>query len=291
MDMTLPAWLLPFVVGVVFLTMFVLERRFPLRKARRSLWPRVLVNVAITGLAVATAAITVRPAVEHLLALSPAQNFGALALVSLPLAAEFAIAFVLFDWSFYWWHRLNHRVPLLWRFHNVHHVDPDLDVTTAFRFHAVEIGYSSAFRATQVLLIGPAAWMYFMYELVFQVATLFHHSNVKLPVQFERAVNRVFVTPRMHGVHHSRFHHETDSNYSTVFSWWDRLHRSLRLNVPQQTIRIGVPAYWQAEDNRPDNLLAMPFGQQRSYWKRPNGTNMETRPALEIPPPVNRMQE
>ena len=289
--MTLPAWLLPFVVGVVFLTMFMLERRFPLRKARRSLWPRVLVNVAITGLAVATAAITVRPAVEHLLALSPEQNFGALASVSLPVAAEFAIAFVLFDWSFYWWHRLNHRVPLLWRFHNVHHVDPDLDVTTAFRFHAVEIGYSSAFRATQVLLIGPANWMYFMYELVFQVATLFHHSNVKLPVQIEQAVNRVFVTPRMHGVHHSRFHHETDSNYSTVLSWWDRLHCSLRLNVPQQAIRIGVPAYSQADDNRPGTLLAMPFGQQRPYWKRPDGTSMESRPALETPTPVNRMQE
>ncbi|MFO7764412.1 MAG: sterol desaturase family protein [Wenzhouxiangellaceae bacterium] len=289
--MTLPVWLLPFVVAIVYLTMFLLERRFPLRKARRSLWPRVLVNVAITGVAVATAAITVRPAVEHLLALSPQQNFGALALLELPLAAEFAIAFLLFDWSFYWWHRLNHRVPLLWRFHNVHHVDPDLDVTTAFRFHAVEIGYSSAFRATQVLLIGPAAWMYFTYELVFQVATLFHHSNVKLPLRVERAVNRVFVTPRMHGVHHSHFHHETDSNYSTVLSWWDRLHRSLRLNVPQEAIRIGVPAYSQPADNRPGKLLAMPFAQQRTYWRRSDGATMEARPASRTPGPANRMQQ
>lgn len=289
--MTLPAWLLPLVVAVVFLTLFLLERRFPLRAARRSLWPRVLVNAVITGLAVATAAITVRPAVEHLLALSPEQHFGALGLAELPVAVEFGIAFVLFDWSFYWWHRLNHRVPLLWRFHNVHHADPDLDVTTSFRFHAVEIGYSSAFRATQVLLIGPAAWMYFIYELVFQVATVFHHSNVKLPVGVERAVNRVFVTPRMHGVHHSHFHHETDSNYATVFSWWDRLHGSLRLNVAQQAIRIGVPGYSQPGDNRPDRLLAMPFGQQRRYWKRPDGTDMETRPASETASAVNCMQE
>src|SRR6056297_348058 len=285
--MTLPVWLLPFVVAVVYLTMFLLERRFPLRKARRSVWPRVLVNAFITGLAVATAAITVRPAVEHLLALSPEQNFGALALLELPLAAEFAIAFLLFDWSFYWWHRLNHRVPLLWRFHNVHHVDPDLDVTTAFRFHAVEIGYSSAFRATQVLLIGPAAWMYFFYELVFQVATVFHHSNVKLPVRIERAVDRVFVTPRMHGVHHSHFHQETDSNYSTVFSWWDRLHRSLRLNVRQREIRIGVPGYSLPEDNRILNLLRMPFYQQRDYWRHPKGTIMETRPEPLTAPPSN----
>ncbi len=289
--MTLPVWLLPFVVAVVYLTMFSLERRFPLREARRSLWPRVLVNVVITGLAVATAAITVRPAVEHLLALSPEQNFGALAMLELPLTAEFVIAFLLFDWSFYWWHRLNHRVPLLWRFHNVHHVDPDLDVTTAFRFHVVEIGYSSAFRATQVLLIGPAAWMYFMYELFFQVATLFHHSNVKLPLRVEQAVNRVFVTPRMHGVHHSHFHHETDSNYSTVFSWWDRLHRSLRLNVPQHAVRIGVPAYSRPSDNRPGKLLRMPFVQQRSYWRRRDGTTMENRPASRTPGSTTRMQE
>src|SRR6056297_1584162 len=289
--MTLPVWLLPFVVAVVYLTMFLLERRFPLRKARRSVWPRVLVNAFITGLVLATAAITVRPAVEHLLALSREHPFGVLSLLKLPMAIEFGIAFLLFDWSFYWWHRVNHQFPLLWRFHNVHHVDPDLDVTTAFRFHAVEIGYSSAFRATQVLLIGPAAWMYFFYELVFQVATVFHHSNVKLPVRIERAVNRVFVTPRMHGVHHSHFHQETDSNYATVLSWWDRLHRSLRLNVPQQAIIIGVPAYSRPADNRPGKLLRMPFVQQRIYWRGPDGTTMETRPVSRTPGPANRMQE
>ncbi|MCA1778251.1 MAG: sterol desaturase family protein [Xanthomonadaceae bacterium] len=291
MDTMLPVWLLPLVVTVVFLLLFALERRFPLRKTQRALWPRILVNVVMTGLAVATAAITVRPAVEQLLALSPEQHFGALALLELPIAVEFGIAFLLFDWSFYWWHRLNHRVPLLWRFHNVHHVDPDLDVTTAFRFHAVEIAYSSAFRATQVLLIGPAVWMYFMYELVFQVATVFQHSNVKLPVPLERALNRVLVTPRMHGVHHSHFHHETDSNYSSVFSWWDRLHRSLRLNVPQQAIQIGVPAYSQAGDNRPNRLLAMPFTHQRCYWQQPGGTSLEKRPASQASAPANRMLE
>lgn len=182
-------------------------------------------------------------------------------------------------------------MPLLWRFHNVHHVDPDLDVTTAFRFHAVEIGYSAAFRVTQVVLIGPAAWMYFAYELVFQIGTLFHHSNVKLPLRVERVVNRVFVTPRMHGIHHSHFHHETDSNYSTVFSWWDRLHRSLRLNVQQRDIEIGVPGYSLPEDNRPVNLLSMPFHHQRNYWRRLDGTLMETRPAPPTAAPADRLQE
>lgn len=283
-------WLVPFIVAVFYLILFRAERRFPLRSRTRSLWPRVLVNVIITGLALGTAALTVRPTVEYLMALSPESEFGVLALFELPLLVEFGIAFLLFDWSFYWWHRLHHRIPLLWRFHNVHHVDPDLDVTTAFRFHAVEIGYSAAFRASQIILIGPAAWMYLAYELVFQLGTLFHHSNVKLPLRIERVVNRIFVTPRMHGIHHSHFRHETDSNYSTVFSWWDRLHRTLRLNVPQRAIAIGVPGYSQPEDNRPGHLLRMPFQPQRPYWRRPDGAPMTARPAPGAAAPPNRLQ-
>lgn len=291
MNVTQPVWLLPSVVAAVYLILFLVERWFPLRAATHPLWPRVLVNVVITAVALATAAITVRPAVEYLFTLSPEHKFGVLPLLELPVTVEFGIAFLLFDWSFYWWHRAHHHVPLLWRFHNVHHVDPDLDVTTAFRFHAVEIGYSAVFRAIQVLLIGPAVWMYFVYELAFQVGTLFHHSNVKLSLRAERVLNRVFVTPRMHGVHHSHFRNETNSNYSTVFSWWDRLHRSLRLNVQQREIQIGVPGYSVPEDNRPGNLLRMPFHQQRSYWRRPNGTIMETRPTSPTAEAANCMQE
>lgn len=286
-----PAWLLPSVLAVVYLTLFLMERFFPLRVAVRSLWPRVLVNVVVTALAFAAAAITVRPAVSQVLGLSPEREIGLLALFDLPVAVEFGVAFLLFDWSFYWWHLANHRVPLLWRFHNVHHVDPDLDVTTAFRFHAAEIGLSAAFRVAQVVLIGPAAWMYFAYEFVFQGGTLFHHSNVKLPLRVERVLNWVFVTPRMHGIHHSRYHQETDSNYSTVFSWWDRLHRSLRLNVRQREIEVGVPGYSLPDDNRAWRLLSMPFRGQRAYWRRPDGTAMETRPASPDPEPTGHMQK
>lgn len=291
MDVMQPAWLLPSVVAAVYLILFLLERKIPLRTASRRLWPRVLVNLVITASVMAMAAVTVGPAVEKAFVSSLEREFGVLALFDLPVVLEFGIAFLLFDWSFYWWHRAHHSIPLLWRFHNVHHVDPDLDVTTASRFHAVEIGYSAAFRVAQIVLIGPAAWMYFVYELVFQVSTLFHHSNVKLPLPVERVVNRVFVTPRMHGIHHSHYRRETDSNYSTVFSWWDRMHRSLQLNVPQREVQIGVPGYSLPEDNRPVSLLTMPFHQQRAYWRRPDGTVMEARAASPTAAPVNRLQE
>ena len=157
----------------------------------------------------------------------------------MPAPAAFVAGFLLLDLSFYYWHRLNHRWAPLWRFHNVHHVDPDLDVSTALRFHFGEVLLSAAFRAAQVLLIGPAVSAYLAYELVFQANTLFHHSNVRLPLRVERALSWVLVSPRMHGIHHSDVRAETDSNYSVVFPWWDRLHATLVLGVPQRAITVG----------------------------------------------------
>lgn len=282
------AWLLPSVVVTTYAILFLVERVAPLRAASRRLLPRVLINLSMSALVAVTAAVTVRPGVEQAFALSAENTFGILALFGLPTVVEFCIAFLLFDWSFYWWHRANHRIPLLWRFHNVHHIDPDLDVTTASRFHAIEIAYSAIFRVAQVLVIGPAIWMYVVYELVFQLSTLFHHSNIQLPIKIERMINRVFVTPRMHGIHHSQYHNETDSNYSTVFSWWDRLHRSLRLNARQGDIQIGVPGYSLPKDNCPLNLLAMPFRQQRAYWRSSNGGPMEERA---LTTPTDQLQE
>jgi sterol desaturase/sphingolipid hydroxylase (fatty acid hydroxylase superfamily) len=178
-----------------------------------------------------------------------------------------AIAVVLLmDLSFYYWHRANHAWPMLWRFHNAHHVDPDLDVTTAMRFHVVEIAYSSAFRALQVVVIGGEAWMFVLYETFFQLNTFFQHSNVRLPARFERLLGLVLVTPRMHGIHHSKRFPETNSNWSTVFSFWDRLHRTLRLDVPQATIDIGIAGYSRPEDNTVRAVFALPFLPQRDYW-------------------------
>jgi sterol desaturase/sphingolipid hydroxylase (fatty acid hydroxylase superfamily) len=176
------------------------------------------------------------------------------------------------DLTFYWWHRANHRIPLLWRFHNVHHFDPDLDLSTAFRFHFVELAFSAGFRILQVGLIGISAWTYVVYEVIFQAGTLFHHSNIRLPIHIERMLVAVFVTPRMHGIHHSQVPMETNSNYSTVFSFWDRLHRTLGLNIPQSSIQIGVPGYVAPDDNRLTKALIAPFYPQRNYWRRSDGS-------------------
>lgn len=257
-------------IAVLALGLFLLERIFPLRRAKRPLGGRLLVNLTFAALAFATVFFTVRPAAEAMIGWTEQNSFGLLRLPAFPAAIRPVLAFLLMDLSFYWWHQANHRVPLLWRFHNAHHIDPDLDVSTAVRFHFGEIAFSSAFRVAQIGLIAPSPWVYAAYELVFQANTFFHHSNVRLPIRIERLLNRVLVTPRMHGIHHSQVKDETYSNFSSVFPWWDRLHRTLRLNVPQGAIRIGVPAYATAGDNRLWSALVMPFHKQRDYWRDPD---------------------
>jgi sterol desaturase/sphingolipid hydroxylase (fatty acid hydroxylase superfamily) len=260
-----------FLVPGIFVLLLVLESLRPLRRLKRACGPRYVVNGALTGLGFLTGMLAVRPAALGGALWVQENSFGLLNLVHLPLWGQVAGGVFLMDLSFYYWHRLNHTRPLLWRFHNVHHADPDMDVTTSFRFHWGEVLYSTVFRLLQVSLIGVLPLTYVVYEVIFNGATMFHHSNLRLPVAWERRLNRVFVTPRMHGVHHSAVGRETNSNYSVIFSWWDRLNRSLKLNVGQSDIVIGVPGYLRPGDNRIMPLLALPFARQRPYWRWPSG--------------------
>ena len=277
------------VLTSLFLILFVLERFVPLRKARRALARRLLVNLCISALAIGAAAALVQPTVTATLQYVSERRFGLIYLVDLPAPVQLVIGFVLMDLMFYYWHRANHRIPFLWRFHIVHHIDPDLDVSTSFRFHFGEVALSAGFRAFQITLIGVSPLTFAIYELVFQANTLFHHSNVRLPVRVERLLNKILVTPRMHGIHHSEIWCENNSNYSVVFPWWDRLHRTLRLNVAQRRIVIGIPAYPAAVDNDLGRALMLPFESQRNYWRRPDGTNAE-REQADIDVPLSRME-
>jgi hypothetical protein len=119
-----------------------------------------------------------------------------------------------------------------------------------------------------------------VYELVFQANSLFHHSNVRLPIRMERLLNLVAVTPRMHGVHHSQVRDETNSNYSVVFSCWDRLHRTLGLNIPQSDIVIAVPAYSDPRTTGSGMISLLPFRPQRDCWRPQDGTAVERDRAL-----------
>jgi sterol desaturase/sphingolipid hydroxylase (fatty acid hydroxylase superfamily) len=259
-------------IVTVFLTLLLLETVWPLRRPKRRKTPRLLVNALITGLSFGVGFAVLRPvALLGVSTWTEAHNFGLLPWSGLPFWVQFALGFLWMDLSFYWWHRANHVYPLLWRFHNAHHIDPDMDVSTAFRFHFVETFYSTGFRILQVGLAGIVPFIYLVYELIFNLATMFHHSNLHLPLGFERWLNKIIVTPRMHGLHHSAVGPETNANYSVIFRWWDYLHQSLRLNVPTKEVVIGVPGYLLPPDNSVLHLITMPFTKQRPYWRWPSG--------------------
>ncbi len=261
----------PVSLVVFFLLLGALENLRPLRRLKRPRPRRWAINLAVTALSFGVGASLLRPLAMAAAVWAQSRSLGLLPWLALPFWAQFFLGFLWMDATFYFWHRANHVYPLLWRFHNVHHVDPDLDVSTSFRFHYGETFYSIIFRLVQVLLAGISPFTYLAYELIFNLATMFHHSNVALPIRGERWLNKILVTPRMHGIHHSVVGNETNSNYSVIFSCWDRLTRSIRLNVPQDEVIIGVPGYLLPRDNRIWPLLLQPFGKQRPYWRWPSG--------------------
>jgi sterol desaturase/sphingolipid hydroxylase (fatty acid hydroxylase superfamily) len=263
----------------VFLLLLVLEAGLPLRRRTRSRRQRWPVNFALTPGVMAVGLLVVRPVALAVIFWAGGRNFGLLRLVSLPPLAAVLVGLVLMDLTFYWWHRANHRFFLLWRFHGVHHLDPDLDVTTATRFHFGEVLYSTVFRALQVGLLGVDVFTFLLYEVVYQGANMFQHANLRLPLLLERALNKILVTPRMHGIHHSVVSAEVGSNFSVVCRWWDVLHRTLRLNVPQQDITIGVAGYLSPEHNRLWPLVILPFRFSKHYWLWPDGAEPRRDPA------------
>lgn len=252
-------------VALVVLTLF--EHRKPLRRPVEPKWRREARNLTVAGVSAAAIALAERPVITLLVSRAEARHWGILGRLRLPAPVELAAALVLMDYTFYVWHVLTHRIPLLWRFHLVHHVDLDLDASTAVRFHFAEMLASIPWRAVQVLLIGLSPFTFSVWQCVFLLSILFHHSNLELPLRWERLLNKLIVTPRMHGIHHSIVERETDSNWSSGLTLWDWLHGTLRLNVPQAEVTIGVPACQAPETVTLPRVLAMPFQHLPPSWE------------------------
>jgi len=252
-----------------FVLLFFLESQFSLRKRVASRWKRIQTNFIASIPSFVLLRYLLLPAMVWIAIKNQSWEAGLLPLFNAPVLLKFFIAFFLLDYSNYIWHILLHKLPLLWRFHIVHHSDLDLDLTTAFRFHFGEIIGSLFYRSAAVLLIGASPTTVLIYEIVFEAAAQFHHSNTKLPFCLEKLLNLLIVTPRMHGIHHSSRREETDSNYSVIFSFWDRLHQTIRLNTPQDKIIIGVPFYRDEKELTVRKLLKLPFTSIPS-WKENN---------------------
>lgn len=244
--------------------MLLAERFAPLRRSVESKLRRVVRNLTIGGVSLALTPLLQAPLLMPVAAWIVRERVGLLQVVRWPPWLETVAAILLLDYTLWWWHWANHRVPFFWRFHLVHHADRDLDTSTALRFHFGELILSIPVRAAQMIIAGVDARTLWLWQTILFGSILFHHANVRLPPRVERLLVRLIVTPRMHGIHHSDRLDETNSNWSSLLSVWDFLHRTLRLDVPQERIAIGVPAYDDPSDVTIGRMLLLPFRRQRS---------------------------
>jgi sterol desaturase/sphingolipid hydroxylase (fatty acid hydroxylase superfamily) len=261
----------------IFLVLFLLQWRFPLRCQYFHLLRRLIRNFVFSIPGFAIVRFATLPIPLALAAWAQKLHVGLLSLMPMPPWIATIATFLLMDYAYWWWHWANHMIPLFWRFHNVHHTDLDMDVSTAARFHFGEMIFSIAFQSAAVILFGIAPVMLFVFFIAFEAATLFHHSNWRLPIWFERILNYIIVTPRMHGIHHSIVQRETNSNWGTIFCWWDKLHRTFRGDIAQNEITIGVAAYRDENELSLGKLLVLPFREQRP-WKLPDGREPDRPP-------------
>ena len=275
----IPGWLSAGLVVSAFGLIWLLERRRPLRKEREPQLKHTGRNFAVAGVAGVTLQLIEQPLVQPLTAVVQRRGWGLLNLLKLPSWLEVVVAVILMDYTLYLWHVLMHRIPFLWRFHLPHHVDLDLDASTALRFHFGELGVATGWRMLQVTLIGVSPLSLSVWQTFVLLSIVFHHSNVDLPIDVEKRLNRILVTPRMHGIHHSIVKEETNSNWSSGLTVWDWLHGTLRLNVPQDEITIGVPAFQDPKEVGLVKVLEMPFVEQRPSWFLPD----DGQPARAIP--------
>ena len=250
-------------VGLVGLAALLVaaERRRPLRSPRAKRAPRQARNLALTVLAGLTIAIAETPITVMLARRVVRRRLGLLQQVPLPAWAEIVGGVVLMDGAQWVWHYLTHAVPVLWRFHAVHHVDADMDASTATRFHPGELLLSVPFRAAQIRVLGISPRVLAAWQTLTTAQILFQHSNVRLPERLDRALAAVIVTPRMHGIHHSNRPEEQGSNWGTIFSLFDRALGLQRLDVPARSITIGLRGLGDAPVLDPDLAasLALPF--------------------------------
>ncbi|MGB3795409.1 MAG: sterol desaturase family protein [Alteraurantiacibacter sp.] len=245
------------VAGVAVGALLLAERARPLRQRTCEELPRLLRNGAMGAACQAVIMASEAPLTDAIARNNQQHRRGLQHLIG--GAPGRIAAFALMDYTYYLWHVATHKIPFLWRFHRVHHLDPDLDTSTAVRFHAIDMLISTPMRMLQVRVSGADPRTHNIWRGFFIGSVLFHHSNLRLPTGVDAALSTVLTTPRMHGIHHSQKLDEMDSNWSSGISLWDRLHGTFRADIRQDTIIVGVDDSDAARDIGLLSALKSPF--------------------------------
>ncbi len=224
-------------VTTTILALLILEKKFPFFAFQNSLRSRIANNFGLGAInSIVSSLFTLE--IAHLDIMPPIDR-GLIATIQSPVVAGI-LSFLIIDLYMYFWHRSMHIVPLAWRFHHLHHTDRSMNVSTAYRFHPIEIICSSIPKLSLIWLLGISSDFVLIYELIFTVIVALHHSNVAIPASIDRILARAIVTPNYHRIHHSQVVTETNSNYGSVFTWWDRIFHTQTDRLDIINIKLGV---------------------------------------------------
>lgn len=253
-----------FIAAAIFsmAAVLFLESLFPLHKGKAPL-RRWLHNLILSAIALATSLATplLLWSMVYALGGQAPNGVGLMDRLGLPVWLQWGVTFLVMDGVAYALHRLSHRVPFLWRLHAVHHTDLELDATTTHRHHPLENLLTVAVNLPVLLYLGPPVWPVLAYSLVSLGVSTFSHGNLKLPVSVDRWLSRVLVTPAFHRLHHSAEQFQTDSNYATVFSFWDHAFKSAG-QVPDDggaQLTLGLENWREARHQTVLAMLLAPF--------------------------------
>jgi sterol desaturase/sphingolipid hydroxylase (fatty acid hydroxylase superfamily) len=239
----------------------IAERLFPRRlqgQARRSRWP---VNLGLSILNTLLLRLVFPVAAVGAAVWAAEADWGMFNVFATPPWLAAILSFLLLDLAIYGQHRLFHAVPWLWRVHRGHHIDLEVDVTTAGRFHPIEMLLSMLWKIVVVVALGAPAEAVLAFEIMLNAAAMFSHARIGMPTAVDGVLRWVLVTPDMHRIHHSIHRDETDSNYGFLLSTWDRLFDSYRPRPrePQETMALGLAEFQTPRSSGFFSLLLNPF--------------------------------
>ncbi|RFZ83071.1 sterol desaturase family protein [Mucilaginibacter terrenus] len=227
----------PVAVGFVFLLTYLVEYLFPQRQELLKT-NHDLKNIMV-GLVNLLFSFLSGYYLQKLMVYASANHFGMIPFSKLPNLLSVVFQILCIDLFVYWWHRVNHRIPMLWRFHKFHHEDESMNTTTAVRFHTVELFFSVIAKAIFLTLIGATVTGLFAYGILFFPVVLLVHSNIKVNERVDFVLRKLIISPLMHRIHHSNIIVETNSNYGSIFPLWDRIFKSYR-KKPLGVIKFGL---------------------------------------------------
>ena len=257
------------VFAAMFLLMAAIELLRPKRRLSVSRAQRWITNLAIAGVDTLVlrvmAALAVPAAAVAAAFFAKERGLGLLNQVDWPHWIKLVIALLVLDLAIWFQHLVSHKVPIFWRLHQVHHADRDIDVTTAVRFHPVEIALSMLWKITVVIPLGASPFAVFLFEVILNACAMFNHANIALPPWLDRILRVFIVTPDMHRVHHSVLLSEHDRNYGFNLSLWDRLFGTY-LAQPEaghQGMAIGLTPYQSEAPTRFGWSLLLPFWREQ----------------------------